>query len=242
MVALRRLSLIKGGNSQCKKLVDSLEELTGFKHKIISAYHPQSNGLVERFNQMLKSQLQKLINDHQDDWDDLLDNILFAYRSSRQDSTKCSPFLLMYGREPHLPIDLTCVPSDVAPDKRDFETKVQKMLELQKELHDKARSNNEKPQARQKWQYDAKHNTNTKVKVGDNILVQVMKNQGWKGGKLEPLFPGGPYVIEEDLGKGRFRLKDLNGKLLKTAINIHRLKVWNDSDGGRLKNGVSIQN
>ena len=228
------------GREFCNKLMDSLEELTGFKHKITSAYHPQSNGLDERFNQTLKSQLQKLVNDHQDDWDDLLDNILFAYRSSRQDSTKCSPFLLMYGREARLPIDLTRVPSDIAPDKLDFETKVQKMLELQKELHDKARINIEKAQARQKRQYDAKHNTNTNIKVGDKVLVQAMKNQGRKGGKLEPLFPGGPYIIEEDLGKGRFRLKDLNGKLLKTAINIHRLKVWNDPDGGRLKNGVSI--
>ena len=47
-----------------------VEELTGFKHKITSAYHPQLNGL----DQMLKSQLQKLI-DYQYKWDDLLDNI-----------------------------------------------------------------------------------------------------------------------------------------------------------------------
>ena len=140
---------------------------------------------------------------------------------------------LMYGQEARIPIDLTQAPSDVAPDKLDFETKVWKMLKLQKEVHDKARSNLEKAQAFQKLQYDAKHNTNTKIKVGDKVLVQVMKNQWRKGGKLEPLFPDGPYIIEEDLGKGRFRLKDLNGKLLKTAINIHRLKVWNDADRGR---------
>ena len=87
----------------CNKLVDSLEELNGFRHKITSAYNPKSNGLDERFNQMLKSNLQKLVHDHQDDWDDLLDNILFAYRSSHQDSTKCSPFLLMYGQGAHFP-------------------------------------------------------------------------------------------------------------------------------------------
>ena len=67
------------GREFCNKLVDSLEEFTGFKHKITSAYHPQSNRLDEHFNQTLKSQLQKLVNDHQDD---LLNNSLFAYRSS----------------------------------------------------------------------------------------------------------------------------------------------------------------
>ena len=56
------------------------------------------------------------------------------------------------------------------------------MLELQKELHNKTRSNIEKAQARQKRQYDAKHNTNTKVKVGDKVLVQAMKT---KGGRVE---------------------------------------------------------
>ena len=40
----------------CNQLVDLLEELTGFKHKITSAYHPQFNGLDEHFNQTLKAQ------------------------------------------------------------------------------------------------------------------------------------------------------------------------------------------
>ena len=55
------------GRKFCNKLVDSLEELTDFKHKITNAYHLQSNGLDERFNQTLKSQQQNLVNDHQDD-------------------------------------------------------------------------------------------------------------------------------------------------------------------------------
>ena len=56
--------------------MDLLKELTGFKHKITSAYYPQSNGLGERFNQTLKAQLQKLVNENQDNWDELLDDIL----------------------------------------------------------------------------------------------------------------------------------------------------------------------
>ena len=118
------------GREFCNRIVDALEELTGFKHRMTSAYHPQSNGLDERFNQTLKSQLQKLVNDRQDDWDDLLDNILFAYQTSRQDSTKCTPFLLMYGREARLPIDVTRV-QESHDDDLDLEAKVQRMLELQ---------------------------------------------------------------------------------------------------------------
>ena len=43
---------------------------------------------------------------NQEDWDQLLDNVLFAYRTSRQASTKYTPFYLMYGREARLPIDI----------------------------------------------------------------------------------------------------------------------------------------
>ena len=51
-----------------------------------------------------------------------------------------------------------------------------------------------------------------------------MANEGRKGGKLDVQFRG-PYIIAEDLGKGRFRLKDEKGKLLKNAYNCHRLKL-----------------
>ena len=226
------------GREFCNQLVDLLEELTGFKHRVTSAYHPQANGLDERMNQTLKFQLQKLVNDQMNDWDQLIDNVLFAYRSSRHDSTKCTPFLLMYGREARLPIDLSRVLQQETMDEPDLETKIAKMLELQKKLHDQARENIERAQQRQKRQFDAKHNSLTKLKVGDQVLVKSMANEGRKGGKLEPQFKGGPYTISEDLGKGRFRLKNEDGKSLQKTVNTHRLKLWLDPNQRTLKRKV----
>ena len=52
-----------------------------------SAYHPQTNGLFEIFNQTLQCRLVKLVNDNQDNnWDELLDSILFVYRTPKQKS------------------------------------------------------------------------------------------------------------------------------------------------------------
>lgn len=84
---------------------DELCRLTGVQCNRTSAYYPQSNGLDERFNQMLQRQLLKFVDTEQTDWDLYLDAILFSYRVSRQDSTKHSPFLLVYGRQPRLPIE-----------------------------------------------------------------------------------------------------------------------------------------
>lgn len=133
----------------CNRLLDLLEEQTGFVHKITSAYHPQSNGLDERSNQTLNAQMQKLVNDKQDNWDELLPSILFSYRTSRHDSTRCTPFLLMYGREARLPIDVTRV-GGTSSDEVDCTTKVEHMLEFQEKVYDKARSNVEKAQEKQK--------------------------------------------------------------------------------------------
>lgn len=76
----------------------SLFKLTGTQHHIASAYHPQSNGLTERFNQTLQTTLLKVVNVSQNDWDDHLPSILFAYRTSLQKSTKLTPFEVMYCR------------------------------------------------------------------------------------------------------------------------------------------------
>ena len=83
---------------------DKLCRLTGVQCNLTSAYHPQSNGLDERFNQTLQWQLLKFVDTEQTDWDLYIDAILFSYRVSTQDSTKHSPFLLVYGRQPRLPI------------------------------------------------------------------------------------------------------------------------------------------
>ncbi|KAL5517173.1 hypothetical protein EMCRGX_G002666 [Ephydatia muelleri] len=86
---------------------DELCRLCGIQCNMTSAYHPQSNGLDERFNQTLQRQLLKFVESEQNSWDQFLDAILFSYRVSCQDSTKHSPFYLVYGCQPRLPIEFT---------------------------------------------------------------------------------------------------------------------------------------
>ncbi|XP_029595362.1 uncharacterized protein LOC115178352 [Salmo trutta] len=69
--------------------------------------HPQSDGLVERFNRTLAQQLAIVTSKHQRDWDTHLPFILMACRSAVQESTACSPALLMLGRELRTPAELT---------------------------------------------------------------------------------------------------------------------------------------
>ncbi|XP_033761504.1 uncharacterized protein LOC117343268 [Pecten maximus] len=71
-----------------------------------SPYHPQSDGLVERFNRTMKRMLATFAHENKEDWDDHLPYLMLAYRSSVHSSTGYSPNKLMLGREVMLPIDL----------------------------------------------------------------------------------------------------------------------------------------
>ena len=71
-----------------------------------SLYHPQIDGLVERFNQTLKAMVRKAAIEEEKDWDKVIPYLLFAYREVPQASTCLSPFELLYGRAVHGPLDV----------------------------------------------------------------------------------------------------------------------------------------
>ena len=82
-----------------------LLDACGIRHRGTSAYHPEANGLTERAVQTFKRGLRKyaLMHDKRD-WDLELPWLLMGYRFSRQESTKLSPYYMLYGREPILPV------------------------------------------------------------------------------------------------------------------------------------------
>jgi hypothetical protein len=71
-----------------------------------SSYHPQTNGMTERFNRTLTMMLSHYVNQYQRDWDRYLPYVLYAYRTAPHSTTKHSPFYLVYGREAIYPFDL----------------------------------------------------------------------------------------------------------------------------------------
>ncbi len=84
-----------------------IKDLTGkfrIKHRLSSPYHPQTNDLVERFNQTLCEKLAKL-SEETDYWDEFVDSVLIAYHTTKHSATGITSFLLTYGREAVLPID-----------------------------------------------------------------------------------------------------------------------------------------
>ena len=81
--------------------------LFGGAHKTrTTPYHPESDGMVERFNRTLLMMLAMFAGKNRDDWDDLLPAVMMAYWSSVHESTGFSPYRLMFGEECTLPMDI----------------------------------------------------------------------------------------------------------------------------------------
>ena len=73
-----------------------LHKLTGLEQRVTSAYHPQSNGLVERQNRTIKTSLVRVLENNPSKWPYIIEGILFVYRVSRHFSTKYSPFMIFF--------------------------------------------------------------------------------------------------------------------------------------------------
>ena len=85
---------------------DQLSSLLCIRRIKTSPHHPQTDGLVERFNGTLKRMLRRFVQEAPGAWDELLPYLLFSYREVPQASTGFSPFELLYGRHVRKPLDV----------------------------------------------------------------------------------------------------------------------------------------
>ena len=151
-------------------LMKSLCTLLGCAKTRTAPYHPESDGMVERFNRTCLMMLSMFVNDRRDNWSELLPFVMHAYRTSVHESTGYSPFHLMMGEECSLPHDVstdelrTNREHDVAP--HPFATWVRDALEV---AYDHVRHSLHRTAARRKRLYDVKA-VNRKFPVGSWVL------------------------------------------------------------------------
>ena len=208
-------------NSTLKHLVT----MTKGSHRISTAYHPESQGLVERFNQTLQNMLIKACSIEQDNWDDYLDEMLFAYRSVPQKSSKMSPFEVMFGRQPDNTDNGTL---GDAEDDLISEEEILKSITDLKNLRDKmqneVRANVCQAQKKQIQQHK-KRSTGTEkpFRVGDKVLLLNARKVNRKGSKMEPMWSG-PYTVKRLSRTGVANLENGSGMMLEKKYNVSLLK------------------
>ena len=160
-------------------LMKEVGELLG-SHKVnTSANHPQTDGLVERFNNTLTTMLAKTVGLGGHDWDQRFLYVLFAYRASAQQSTQESPFHLLYYRDPRLPTEaaLSALQSRVHVDLREYGQELTEQLSTAWEL---ARTCVPKAQRRQKRCADRQARPPNFVVLGNMSIPVPACREGWE--------------------------------------------------------------
>ena len=86
-------------------VITHLCELYGVQKLRTSPYHAQTNGQVERMNQTIIRMIGKLEEDRKACWSEHLPELLMAYNATRSAVTRYSPYYLLFGRRPRIPVD-----------------------------------------------------------------------------------------------------------------------------------------
>ncbi|GBC34259.1 DDE-type integrase/transposase/recombinase [Rhizophagus irregularis DAOM 181602=DAOM 197198] len=221
-----KVLLTDRGTHFVNEMLDSLCIELGVKHKLSTAYHPQTNGLVERFNRTLCEALAKYANENKDDWDIYLTSVLFAYRTKRHNTTRHEPFYLMYGREAILPIEFANRTPQVELSESDFQQDLFNRIHTLtgKVIGDRLATQDviHQSQQKQKQRHD-KNLCDVQFKIGDLVLLFRSQLRGKQ--KLQERWKG-PYYVHESLDNGAFKLRTMDGKVLKDPVNSDRLKSY----------------
>ena len=187
----------------------------------------QANGLDERFNQTLQRMLGKFVQNDKDNWDTLLDTCVFAYNTSCHESTRYTPFEVMFGRKATLPIDIDVEKPEVLQSDSVIPTEsVDVLTNIRITLLKEVKNNISQAQQKQKEAYDRKHANPSTFEVGATVLKRDLTRKKRRGGKLDPKWLG-PYTIDKDLGKGCYQLSAIgNPKDIVSRVNGGHLKLY----------------
>ena len=235
--AARELLSDRGKNFLAKIVLEVCKLVNTAKINTTS-YRPQCNGLTERFNHTLTTMfmLSMYVSQHHDDWDTYIPYALFAYRTAIHEATKESPFFLMYGRDPHLPIDVSLLPWQEHYDNvNDYRTQVVTRLNEARRL---AKDNIELSQQRSELRRNEAAELPS-FEVGQKVWIFTPNNRKGLSAKLVHNWHR-PYRIIEKCSPVNFRLENgdiVHSDRLKDYIEYEQLSdpvpedvIANDDD------------
>ncbi|PAA51672.1 hypothetical protein BOX15_Mlig023015g11 [Macrostomum lignano] len=193
--------------------------LLGAEKSRTSPFHPSGNGNVERFNRTLGNMLSAFCSENQASWDALLPYVVWAYSSSEHSSTGESPFKVLRGIEPRLPVDLALGGQrDQPQDCADLQARIRRGFQVVRaHLHTAQKSQHEF--------YNLGAET-TDFKTGDRVMLT---HHAMKRGQCKSLSSrwSGPFIVLKKVSPVNYRLQAVNGRR-RLLVHHDRLKRFID--------------
>ena len=192
----------------------------GIKQFKFTAYHPESQGALERFHQTLKNMLRAYCTEHNKDWDEGVHLVLFASREAVQESLGFSPFELLFGRTVRGPLKVlkeVWLQDEPVMNLLDY---VSDMRQRAHEAWEVARKNLKQAQIKMKTWHDKKAK-NRQFKVGDKVLALLPI-------PYQPLQArySGPYVITKKVSEVDYVIDTPDQRKSQRLCHINMLKAY----------------
>lgn len=210
------------GTAFLSQTLQQLYSLLGIKGIRTTSYHPQTDGLVERYNQTLKAMLRKFVAEDGKDWDCWLPYLLFSYREVPQASTGYSPFEILYGRQVRGPFDVlrdTWGPLS-GPQQIPVLQYVMKMREKMEQMTTLVQINMKEAQRRQKDLFDKKAKTRV-FQPGQEVLLLLPTTDNKLLAKWQ-----GPFKVLRQMSPATYELDMLCHRKKKQTYHVNLLKEW----------------
>jgi len=197
------------GPQFASKFMEEFTKALGTKRQLLTAYHPQTDGQMERINQEIGMFLRHYMNYQQNDWTNWLATAEFQYNDKKHAAMEKTPFKLNFGRHPWkgnlmVKTDIPQVEDLLSRLQRSWEQATKAMEEVQKNM---------------KKQFDKKRKNPQGLKLGDHVWLEnknIHLNQ--PSIKLDNKRYR-PFKISKDIRLGAFKLKLPEGWMIHNVFN-----------------------
>ena len=144
------------------EVCDKLNRMLEIKSKMLTVFHPQTDGQTERVNQKLEQYLRMFIDHRQEQWPDWLGTAEFAYNNKIHSSTKTSSFKANYRQDPRMGFEIR---------KKGKYERAEKFVAKMKKIQKKTKVVLRKAQEEMKKYTDKKRAEVNEYKIGDLVML-----------------------------------------------------------------------
>lgn len=224
------VQIVTDNGPEVKGATEELNRRYGISQIHISPYNSQANGVVERGHYTIREAIVKTCEGDINKWPDFVHHAFFADRITVRRATGYSPYYLLYGTDPILPLDLFEATFLVSGFKKDMTTsdllslRIRQIAKQEKDVLQAARSL-EKSRLRNAQQFVQRFANRMQTKSfpeGSLVLIRNSRVEQELDRKTKPRYLG-PYQVVRRTAGGSYVLKELDGSFVRRAVAAFRV-------------------